>query len=309
MRISPAAIHLLRQGDLAAGFAEYEWRWKCKSFSTRKFDQPRWNGEPLAGRTILLHAEQGLGDTLHFVRFAADVAARDGSVILECQSSLLELLRSAPGIDRLVAAGSAPAAFDVHCPLMSLPGVLGLSQDKLWRGPYLSAEPARVETWRQRLTGVPGFRVGVCWQGNPENLFDRQRSFDVERLAPLARIAGVTLVNLQKGVEQPAGASLELVELGSTLDADGAFLDTAAVMQHLDLVISADTSIAHLAGALGVPVWVALSAHGDWRWFAGREDSPWYPSLRLFRQQQLDHWDDVFARMAAALSELAARQP
>ncbi len=148
--------------------------------------------------------------------------------------------------------------------------------------------------------------MGVCWQGNPQHVFDRQRSFPIDEVAPLARTAGVTLVNLQKGPagELAATGSIDLVQLGDTLDADGAFLDTAAVMKQLDLVVSADTAIAHLAGALAVPAWVALSAHNDWRWFTGRDDSPWYPTLRLFRQQQLDRWHDVFERMATILSDL-----
>lgn len=305
------AIDLLRQGDLANGFSEYEWRWKCKSFSTRRFDQPRWDGAPLEGRTILLHAEQGLGDALHFIRYAADVKNTGGTVIVECPESVTKILAASASIDGLVAAGSPLPPFDVHCPLMSLPGVLGLSIDSLSRGAYLSAEPARVEAWRKELADMAGFRLGICWQGNPKHLFDTQRSFPLRQFAPVARLAGVRLVSLQKGSgsDQIAFFPFNVVELGTELDADGAFLDTAAVMKNLDLVISSDTAVAHLAGALGVPVWVALSAHADWRWFTDREDSPWYPTMRLFRQAQLDDWDDVFERIARELAAVVSQRP
>jgi len=303
--------HLLREGDLERGFPEYDWRWKCKSFSTRTFERPPWNGEPLAGRTILLHAEQGLGDTLQFVRYVADVRRLGGRVILECQPALVKLLSSVEGVDELIPAGTPVPAHDVHCPLLSVPGVLHLKMDELWRGPYLNVEPARAERWRARLSEYSGLRVGVCWRGNPEHLFDRQRSFGLEPLAPLATIPGIRWISLQKGsgeTQEVQQTALNLVDLGPELDADGAFLDTAAVVAGLDLVITADTSIAHLAGALGAPVWLALSAHNDWRWFSGREDSPWYPSMRLFRQSRLDRWDDVFERIGSALVELAARR-
>ncbi|MEX0678959.1 MAG: tetratricopeptide repeat protein [Pirellulales bacterium] len=302
------AIHLLRGGDLEQGFAEYEWRWKCKSFSTRRFDEPRWDGSPLEGRTILLHAEQGLGDALHFIRYAADVKSTGGTVIVECPQGVIAILAPFEGIDRLFSAGAPTGPFDVHCPLMSLPGVLGLSIDKLSRGAYLSAEPARVEAWRKELADLAGFRVGICWQGNPKHLFDGQRSFPLRELAPVARVAGVRLVSLQKGFgsDQIGVFPFNVVELGAELDADGAFLDTAAVIKNLDLVISSDTAVAHLAGALGAAVWVPLSAHADWRWFTEREDSPWYPTMRLFRQTQLDRWDDVFERMAAELASLVS---
>jgi tetratricopeptide (TPR) repeat protein len=300
------AIQLLRSGDLARGFAEYEWRWKCKSFSTRCFDQPRWNGEPLSGRTILLYAEQGLGDALQFARYAADAKAAGGTVIVECPESVMPILGTIRGIDRLVPFGSPSPPFDVHGALMSLPGVLGLSIDHLWRGAYLAAEPARVETWRRKLAGVPGFRVGICWQGNPKHLFDDQRSFPLSRFAPLARVPGVRLVSLQKGFgsEQLANSTFDVVDLGADLDRDAPFLDTAAVMHSLDLVISADTATAHLAGGLGIPVWLALSAHADWRWFVDRADTPWYPTMRLFRQARLGDWEAVFAGIAAALAML-----
>ncbi|REK12412.1 MAG: tetratricopeptide repeat protein [Planctomycetota bacterium] len=301
--------HLLRRGELERGFAEYEARWECKSFSNRTFDQPRWDGSPLEGRTILLYAEQGLGDTLQFVRYVPLVKQRGGTVVVECQEPLLPILAGCEGIDQLVPIGTPPGAFDVRCPLMSLPGVLGLSMEQLWRGPYFSPDEERVARWGQQLAEVPGFRVGVCWQGNPKHLFDAQRSFPLAELAPLAAVRPVQLVSLQKGAgtEQLEDSQFKLHELG-TWDEDGAFLDATAILSHLDLVVTADTAIAHVAGAMEVPTWIALSAHVDWRWFLDRDDSPWYPSIRLFRQSQLDVWDDVFQRMAEALAQKIAER-
>ena len=308
------ATYRLRQGDVERGFAEYEWRWRCKSYSTRQFVQPRWDGSPLDGRTILLHAEQGLGDTLQFVRYAGAVKQRGGHVIVECQSPLTQILASCAGIDRLVVASAGAIAslppFDVHCPLLSLPGVLNLTIDQLAVETYLAADPRLVETWRARLADVSGLRLGIAWQGNRQHLFDAQRSFRLDHFAPAAQIEGVRLISLQKGpgAEQAADCGFELRNLGPQLDeTTGAFMDTAAVMRNVDLVITSDTAVAHLAGALGVPVWVALSAHCDWRWFLGRDDSPWYPTMRLFRQRQLGDWDEVFERITTELRALAAR--
>jgi hypothetical protein len=303
------AMCLLREGDLADGFAEYEWRWKCKPFQ-RPFVQPRWDGSPLADRTLLLFGEQGLGDTLQFVRYAALAKRRGGRVVVECQEPLIPILQSCPGIDDLVSFGSQLPHFDVQCSLMSLVGVLGLKLEELWEGPYLSADPQRVASWGQQLASCKGPRVGVCWRGNPKHLFDSQRSFNLRELAPVQRALGAPLISLQKdagGLIRDSG--LEVVDLGSQLDAGGAFLDTAAVMMGLDLVISADTAVAHLAGALGVPAWLALSANSDWRWFVGHDDSLWYPSMRLFRQAKLNEWQDVFERMAEAIAQLPAKVP
>ncbi|MGD9722498.1 MAG: tetratricopeptide repeat protein [Pirellulales bacterium] len=303
------ATFRLRAGDLAGGFEEYEWRWKCATFSDRGFAQPRWHGEPLAGRTILLYGEQGLGDMLHFVRLAAEAKRRGGRVIVECHQPLLQILASCPGIDQLIPFNTPLPPFDTHAPLMSLPGILQLTEDQFWQGAYLSADAALVDLWRERLAQYPGFRVGICWQGNPQHLFNAQRSLPAEALAPLARVPGVRLISLQKGAAIDAlGADFEIIDLGPALDAQaGAFMDTAAVIRNLDLVVTVDTAIAHLAGALAAPTWLALSAHPDWRWMADREDTPWYATLRLFRQSRLDEWRDVIERMAAALAASATK--
>jgi Flp pilus assembly protein TadD len=296
----------LQQGDFARGWPEYEWRWKVRGVTQRSFREPAWDGSPLGGRTILLYAEQALGDTIQFIRYAPLVKERGGVVVVECQPPLARLLASCPGIDRLVARGSPLPPFDVQAALLSLPGLFGTTLETVPADvPYLFADPTLVASWRREL-GETAFKVGIAWQGSPTFAGDRLRSASLRHFAPLAGVEGVQLFSLQKG---PAREQIRAVawqfavtDLGATLDeATSAFLDTAAVMKSLDLVVTTDTSIAHLAGALGVPVWVALSVGPDWRWLLGREDSPWYPSMRLFRQSRPHDWDEVFERMAAEL--------
>jgi hypothetical protein len=269
----------------------------------RHFRQPMWNGESLGGKTILLYAEQGLGDTIQFVRYASIVKQHGGTVVVECQKPLVGLLEGCPGVDQLVAQGDDLPAFDVQAPLLSVPGILGTSVETIpARAPYLFAKAARVEPWRERL--IDGFKIGIAWQGNPAFRGDPFRSIPLRCFAPLAEIPGVCLVSLQKGAGTEQLAEVRdlfpVIELGSRLDD---FLDTAAVMGHLDLVITSDTAPAHLAGALGVPVWVALSFAPDWRWLLDRCDSPWYPTMRLFRQRELGNWDGVFQEIKEALYE------
>jgi hypothetical protein len=230
-------------------------------------------------------------------------------VIVECPRPLLPLLTSCAGIDRLVGRGDELPAFDVQAPLLSLPGIFHTSlRDIPAAIPYLSADPRLVDHWRRELGGIMGFKIGIAWQGNPENRSDRDRSIPVGYFEPLARCFGVRLLSLQKhwGLDQLPEATerFPLIDLGSRLDeASGAFMDTAAVMMNLDLVVTSDTSIAHLAGALGVPVWVALSFVPDWRWLLDRSDTPWYPTMRLFRQDRRGDWQGVFRRIEAALGE------
>ena len=299
------ALARLTLGDYPQGFAEYEWRWKTKRFANSPaYQQPLWDGSGLDGKTILFHAEQGLGDTVQFLRFVPLVKDRGGRVIVACQKPLLPLFSACPWIDRLVVQGETLPQFDVQAPLMSLPRILGTTLATLpSRVPYLSADPELVQRWQKELATYPGFRIGVAWQGNPKNPADRQRSFPLASLAPLAKLPGVRLFSLQKGPgSEQIDQRFPLVELGSRLDeAAGPFMDTAAVMTNLDLVISACTSLAHLAGALAVPVWIALKFAPEWRWLYGREDSPWYPTARLFRQPQPGDWTAVFDRMAAVL--------
>ena len=299
----------LHMGHLEQGWPGYEWRWKCKEFlPLPPFQPPLWDGSPLDGRTILVHAEQGLGDTLQFIRYVPLVQQRGGRVILVCQPSLIRLLTRSLGIEQLLAQGDPLPEFDLHVPLLSLPGLLGTTLESVPADvPYLEAEPQLVAAWRQRLGSYPGFKIGIIWQGNPDHRMDRFRSAPLSQLAPLARVPGVHLLSLQKGpgAEQLAAFTdrFPVIDLGSGL-AD--FLDAAAVLKNLDLVISVDTSVAHLAGALGIPVWVALSFPGEWRWLMGRDDSPWYPTMRLFRQTRLGQWEDVFHRIAEALQQRLA---
>jgi tetratricopeptide (TPR) repeat protein len=302
----------LLMGNFEAGWSHYEWRWRTKDriFVPRNFPQPLWDGQPLEGRSLLVHAEQGLGDTLQFVRFAPLVQQRGCRVILECQKPLQTLLSSCRGIDQLVARGDALPPFDFHMPLLSLPCLLGTHAGNIPADvPYLVAREDLVRDWQGRLGDGNEFRVGICWQGSPTYRGDRQRSVALAYFAALADVRGVRLISLQKGAgtEQWVDVRFPVTILGADLDeANGAFMDTAAVMKNLDLVISSDTAVAHLAGALGVPVWVALPKLPDWRWLLDREDSPWYPTMRLFRQEKAGEWGPVFRRIAEALRDLIA---
>jgi Flp pilus assembly protein TadD len=299
-------------GDLERGWAGYEWRWKLPEMVPRPLPQPLWDGSPLAGRAILLWTEQGLGDTLQFIRYASPVKRRGGRVIVECSESLWPLLSRCPGIDCLTAPGAPAPDCDVQAPLLSLPGIFGTSLATIPAEiPYLFAEDTRVEHWRRHLGPADGLRIGITWQGNPDYPADVHRSFPLAHFACVARIPGVRLLSLQQGPghEQLGRATHDfaVTDLGSQFrESTGSFLDTAAAMRNLDLVIAPNTALAHLAGALGVPVWVALSTSADWRWLLDRDDSPWYPTMRLFRQDDLGNWGLVFGRIAAALQERLA---
>jgi Flp pilus assembly protein TadD len=298
----------LQQGNFGPGWREYEWRWRCKKeFNPPTFPQPRWDGSPPAGRTILLYAEQGLGDTIQFIRYALLVRRRGGRVVVQCQRSLAPLLSRCPGIDHVVARGTPVPAFDAHAALASLPGLFGTTLDTVPAEiPYLHLDERLVEHWRRELSALDGFKVGICWQGSPGYAADRDRSTQLAQFEPLARVRGVRLLSLQKGpgteqIGQLAGR-FPVTDLGSRLDeTSGPFMDTAAVMKCLDLVVSVDTSLGHLAGALGVPVWIAQTFAPDWRWQRGREHTPWYPTMRFFSQPQWGRWEPVFDRMAEAL--------
>jgi Flp pilus assembly protein TadD len=302
-------LALLLQGDYEHGWPEYDWRWRCRDFVTRPVAEGGWDGSPLAGRTILLQAEQGVGDTLQFIRFAPLVKQQGGTVILACSPALGSLLSRCEGIDQVVEQGKIDVKFDVEAPLLSLPGKLKTTLATVpARVPYLFGDPAREEHWRQELSRVPGLKVGIAWQGNPDHPEDRLRSVPLTCFAPLAR-EGVRLISLQLGpgreqIDSPSGR-LPVEELAPrSQESSWTFLDTAAVVKHLDLVITVDTAVAHLTGGLGVPVWIGLAFAPDWRWLLGLENSPWYPTVRLFRQTRFGDWDDVFVRMAVELEKL-----
>lgn len=302
---------LLALGEFAKGWPLYEWRWELDDARhlRRGFPQPLWTGsEAIAGKALLLHAEQGLGDTLQFCRYAPVLVERGADVVLEAPRSLVRLLSSLSNRVTLVARGDSLPAFDLHCPLMSVPDRVGTTTIPA-QVPYLAAEPARVAHCRARLP-ADGLRIGIVWEGNPAG--DPGRSVPLAEFAPLARVSGVHLVSLQRdhGLDQlrhlPVGMSV--ATLGPDFDAGpSAFLDAAATMMNLDLVISTDTAIAHLAGALARPVWVALKAVPHWTWMIDREESPWYPSARLFHQTTDGHWRAVFEQMAGELTSLERR--
>jgi hypothetical protein len=302
------------EGDWERGLAEWEWRKKLPAADRRQWQAWEWRGSVMPRGTVLAHAEQGLGDTLQFIRFVRNLRMRVPRVVVECQSALIPLLSRCEFIDDLVAKGATLPAHDAHVSLLSLPHALGLKGDGLGSGPYLSADPQLVAKWREFLDRLPGRRIGIAWQGNPKYKRDPFRSVPLTAFAPLADVPGVTLVSLQQGagraqLDDPATRpAFPLVDPGREVDtASGAFMDTAAIMQGLDLVITSDTSIPHLAGGLGVPVWLAVSSDPDFRWGSRGETSPWYPGMRLFRQKSEGDWTGVFAAMAAALQ--AAQVP
>jgi TPR repeat/Glycosyltransferase family 9 (heptosyltransferase) len=299
------AMALLEAGDFERGWPEYEWRLKCPQCAIPHLPQPRWDGGPLGGKTILLYADHGLGDAIQFIRYAPMVKGRGGRVIVLCRAPLARLLATCAGVDLVVVEGAPVPDCDVQAPLMSLPGIFGTDAASVPADdPYLSADPDSVDAWAEDLALSDDLCVGIAWQGNPEYIRDHLRSFRLDRFEPVARRPGVRLYSLQKGHGSEQIAELAgrfpVTDLGGRLDD---LMDTAALMMNLDLVIAADTAVAHLAGALGVPTWVSLPIEPDWRWMSGRDDSPWYPTMRLFRQRRRGDWDDVFARIAAALDE------
>jgi tetratricopeptide (TPR) repeat protein len=296
-------LALLVQGDLAEGFRR--WRWNVAA--AKRFDAPEWRGEELNGATILIHAEQGFGDAIHFARYIPLVAARGGRVIFEAPVELHRVFATIEGVEEVVAFGDRLPDFAWQCPLLSLPLAFNTTLRDLPRNvPYLSADPEAIEDWRRRMAG-PELKVGLVWAGRPEHKRDRHRSMALAELAPLAAIPNVAFYALQKGAaageaeHAPEGMRLEIL---SPLLGD--FADTAAAIMALDLVITVDTSVAHLAGALGKPVWILHAYAPDWRWLESRSDSPWYPTAELFRQDEPRRWAPVVADVAAELRALAA---
>ena len=290
-------------GEWDEGWKGHEWRLRQKDVSPRVFRQPMWDGAPLDGKRILLHAEQGLGDTIQFARYAPMVRQRGGVVILECQPPLTGLLTGMDGVDELIGRGQGLPEFSCHAPLLSLPGIFKTALDTVpAEVPYLAVSPAETERWREiidsRMDGRRAPKVGLVWAGNPRHRQDRVRSMSPNELSPLAGIKDVVFFSLQK--EATATPELEAIELH-----DSGMPDVAAILLNLDLVISVDTSIAHLAGALNRPAWTLLPFAPDWRWMAERPDSPWYPSMRLYRQEKRSSWTEPVARVHADLEELA----
>lgn len=300
------ALLLLKQGNWAAGWPEYEWRWKTALSLAphRRFAQPQWRGEAAAGRTLFVHIEQGLGDMLQFCRYVPLIAARGLSVILEVQKPLGRLLRDVQGVSRILVCGDALPAFDLHCPIHSLPLAFGTSLTTIPSpDQYLHADADLAAEWDRRLRAMPdqGKRVGLVWAGNRAHADDSRRSIAPERLAPFAQMPGLNFFSVQKDAR---AAPFPLIDLmGEMTD----FADTAALVANLDLVITVDTAVAHLGAALGKPVWLLDRFESDWRWLTGRRDSPWYSTLRIYRQPSPGDWDSVIADVARDLKDLAAR--
>lgn len=308
---------LLLAGRYEEGWPEHEWRWRGRHLKAgaRSFSEPLWTGEAIAGRTLLLHAEQGLGDTLQFCRYAALIEP-GARIVLEVQPPLTRLMKSLPGNILIVAHGDPIPSFDLQCPLLSLPLAFKTVVETIPVDiPYVAADRVAAARWRQRLAILAGLRVGLVWAGgerreSPElAAVDARRSIRLDALAPLCEVDGVSFVSLQKGppslqaAAPPPGMDL----FDPTADLTD-FADTAALLEGLDLVISVDTSVAHLAGAMGKPVWLLNRFDTCWRWLLSRDDSPWYPTLRQFRQSAPGDWKGVMLAVRAALEMESARK-
>lgn len=298
-------LALLAIGELKDGFQKYEWRWHNRKLALPPRADPAraWQGEPIGGRSILLYPEQGFGDAIQFVRYAPRVAALGARVSLVCHAWLHELFATLPGVERVYTAGAALPAFDLNAPLMSLPLAFGTELATIPADvPYLAANAAEVARWRERLAVLPGARkVGLVWTGNPQFPGARTKSCPVALLAPLLQAQDVGWVSLQTGAGAGQAAALAVTDWTAELTS---FARTAALVSALDLVITIDTAVAHLAGALGKPVWILLPFAADWRWLREREDCPWYPSARLFRQPRIGDWEAVVARVTNELARL-----
>jgi len=301
------ALTLLLQGHFSEGWEEYEWRWKWNDFPSprRNFVQPQWDGDRLEERTVLLHAEQGFGDAILFIRYLPLVLKQGGKVVIECHPELQRLFQGMVPDVPVIARGRTLPPFDTHCPLLSLPRIFATDLTNIPNHiPYLRADAVASDLLRERLADHSApFNVGLVWAGNPSHTNDRNRSLRIASLTPLAEVPGVRFFSLQKGdAATEAGtppAGMELIDMAGQLND---FADTAAIIANLDLVITADTAVAHLAGAIGRPVWVLLPFVPDWRWMLEREDSQWYPTMRLFRQPAIADWDSVIRRAAAELA-------
>jgi tetratricopeptide (TPR) repeat protein len=302
--------NLMRAGDFKTGWIEGEWRWKCTSLALRRKQvaQPVWRGrEPIEGKTLLFHNEQGLGDAIQFCRYVSLAARRGARVILESEPPLRDLLMTLEGVSEIVVKGEALPEFDYHCSLSSLPLAFDTTLDTVPSGtPYLSL-PGNARDWQSWLGPANGPRVGLVWSGNPKHGNDHNRSIPLETLLPLLDVRA-QFISLQKDLRPSDAAILrgrdDIRDAGCELNS---FSDTAALLSQLDLLITVDTSVAHLAGALARPAWVLLPRLPDWRWMLDRDDSPWYPSLRLYRQTETATWPPVVQRVKQVLQTMAAR--
>jgi tetratricopeptide (TPR) repeat protein len=304
------SLALLLSGNFKEGWKEYEWRLKVKEFHQRIFSQPLWDGSEILGRTILLYSEQGFGDTLQFIRYAPLIAQRGVKVIVECQKELYSLVQTVDGVEQVIVRGAPLPDFEVRCPLLSLPFILGTTLENIPSSiPYIKIEKLLKDKWLIKIQNDDSkVKIGLVWSGNPIDREDRNRSFALEVFSTLSQFENINVYSLQFGeaAKQTKNPPKGLKIMDYTNDICD-FSDTAALIDNLDLVISVDTAVAHLAGALGKPVWTLLPFAPDWRWLLNREDSPWYPTMRLFRQSKHGDWKSVIAEVSDELQILIAK--
>jgi len=309
------ALMLLRLGRLNDGWPDYEWRYRRANWPQaypHRLKPPRWNGQAFRGQTLLVHCEQGYGDTLQFARYLPMVKSLGGRVLFEVPEPLIKLLRGLPGVDELIELSPTRITarpFDQHIPLLSLPGLFRTTLETIpAMDSFIAPDPSAVRRWKHRL-GPQGFKIGIVWAGSAWHHNDRNRSCRLTHFLPIARIPGVRLIGIQKGAAADEIKDLPpetgISNIGSELRD---FSDTAALLQALDLIVSVDTAVVHLAGIMRKPVWVLLPFIADWRWFCHREDSPWYPSLRLFRQSHQGDWESVFNGLLRQLQRMMPPQ-
>jgi tetratricopeptide (TPR) repeat protein len=298
------ALLRLARGDLRQGWREYEHRWRVPHMEKPPIDAPLWDGERFDGKTLLLYAEQGFGDAIQFLRYVPQVVARGRRVVLRLGRPLVRLAASLPGEMTIVTPGNRLPPIDRWCPLLSLPRLFDTRLESIPAGvPYLGVRPPLVERWRRRLAALPGWRIGLAWAGDPRHANDFRRSIELDRLAPLLAIPGISWVGLQIGPHagDVAFAAAPILDVSAELTD---FAETAGIIANLDLVIAVDTAVVHLAGAMAAPVWTLLPFSPDWRWMLERDDSPWYPTMRLFRQPTPGDWEAVVATVRQAVAEL-----
>lgn len=306
---------LLLDARFENAWSEYEWRWKTTEGKrhVRVFSKPEWRGEVIAGKRLLVHAEQGYGDSIQFVRYMEQIRAQGVEVFFEAPPPLRRLMETAPGIDRLVTRGEPIPEFDLHIPLLNVPSVIKVNLDNIpSRVPYLSSSEEKRSMWMDRLAGLgPGLRVGIAWAGSAKHGNDQFRSIQAQDLSPLAVVEGVCWISLYKPTPgAPVSIPACFRSLATLIDEAKDYADTAALVDQLDLIISVDTSIAHLAGALGKPVWILLPFAPDWRWLLGQHTTPWYPTAKLYRQKSADNgWGEVLKQVSVDLFKLTAKTP
>ncbi len=301
-----ALLNLL-SGNFKEGWQGYEWRWKLGNLAVKKnFNKPEWDGSDINGKTILIYTEQGFGDTIQFIRYVPLIAKQNAKVIIECEKELIALLRNVEGVYDIFPKESKLPDFDFHCPLLSLPLKFNTTIDTIpSQIPYINVDAELMKKWRAKIPANSKLNVGLTWAGNPELRRDYNRSCSFDDLSHLLNIPDINFYSLQKGeafyqiLNNPEG-----IKVLDYTDELNDFADTAALIQNLDLVISVDTAVAHLAGALGRPVWTLLPFVPDWRWMLDREDSPWYPTMRLFRQPSIGDWKSVIERVKDELKKL-----